>query len=1006
MQNRGAILFFTILLTLACIYQLSFTWVANGIEKDAREYANGDSQLEKQYLDSMRSEVVYDLLLVDFTYSDVKENEIHLGLDLQGGMNVVLEVSVEELLRNLANNSTDPGFVQAIERAKELRTESQEDFITLFGRAFNEVAPGARLASPSIFGTRDLAGQINPATTTNQEVLNFLRIEAEDAIERSFNILRSRVDKFGVSSPNIQRLGNSGRILVELPGVSDPERVRKLLQGAAKLEFWETFNNEEVYGSLAKANEVLAQIRKGEEASDEPVDTTVTIENADTLAIQEPDSTVTDTTEELSLAEKLATRDTSGAPTDSLALMQQQLKDNPLFAVLMPAGDQQNGLYPGPVIGFAQSKDTAEVREILNMRRIASVMPNKIKYVWSAKPTVENGTVYQLIALRVTKRDGTAPIEGDVVVDARKELGQFTNAPEISMTMNGDGAQKWKTLTREASQEPSRAIAIVLDDVAYSWPVPSGEIAGGRSSITGNFTDEEAEDLATTLKVGKMPAPARIVQEAVVGPSLGKEAINAGLISFLIAFAIVLLFMAFWYNQAGWVANIALVANLFFIIGVLASLQAVLTLPGIAGIVLIIGMTVDANVLIFERIREELRAGKGLRLALEDGYKNAYSSIIDANVTSLLTGIILYVFGTGPIRGFATTLVIGILTSLFASIFITRLVFSWRLNKNKAISFANKSTENVFKNTNFDFVGKRKIFYLISGLIITAGIVSFFVRGFSLGVDFKGGRSYVVRFDERVNSVDLSKTLAGVFNTAPEVKTFGDNNQVKITTNYRIDDESATVDNEVESTLVEGLGTYNEAGSFEIMQMEKVGPTIADDIKTAAVWAVLFSLLVIFLYMVLRFRRWQFGLGALTALFHDVLIVLSIFSMFWGLLPFSLEIDQAFIAAILTVVGYSINDTVVVFDRIREFLGQTQHKHQEAKSLINEALNSTISRTVNTSMTTIMVLLPIFIFGGETIRGFSFALLIGVIVGTYSSLCIATPVVVDFLKPKKTTTTK
>ncbi len=990
MQSKAAIRFFAIVFALVCLYQLSFTWITARVEKQAKEFAQGDEELERRFLDSISSEGVYNILLKNYTYRECKDREINLGLDLQGGMNVTLEVSVVDLVRAMANNSADPTFNAAIDKALEMQKNSQEDFVTLFGRAFASIDPNAKLASPAIFGTRELSNKINAFESTNQEVLAIIREEAENAIDRSFNILRTRIDKFGVSQPNIQRLGNSGRILVELPGVKDKERVRKLLQGSAKLEFWETYENTEIYPMLEKANEVLKEIEKGESAE--------TSSDSTAVATTETTPAETDTTQEKSLTDLLAGADSTKA--DSAAVNNQDFekfaKENPLFAVMLRFEEGGN-YYPGrgPVVGYVAIKDTAKVNKLLAEKRVKALFPPRIKFLWTVKPYDNEGKFVQLVAIKVTNRDGSAPLEGDVIVDARQDFGQFGKTPEINMTMNGEGAKKWKLLTKE---NIGKSVAIVLDDYVYSFPTVQGEIGGGNSSITGNFTINEAKDLANILKAGKLPAPARIVEEAIVGPSLGKEAIRAGLISFILSLVLVLLYMAFWYSHAGWVANLALFANVFFIMGVLASLGAVLTLPGIAGIVLIIGMSVDANVLIYERVREELSNGKGLRLAIEDGYKNAYSSIIDANVTSLLTGIILYVFGTGPIRGFATTLVIGILTSLFAAIFITRLVFMTLLDKNKNISFASKITENAFKGLSIDFVGKRKLYYIVSGVVILGGVVSFFTKGFNLGVDFKGGRSYVVRFDQNVSTVDVRSTLTNAFGEAPEVKTFGGDNQVKVTTKYLIDDNSEDADNKVEEALNTALG--QTGGKYEVMSSQKVGPTIADDIKTSAVWAILFSLFVIFLYIVIRFKRWQFGLGALIALFHDVLIILSIFSIFYNILPFSMEIDQAFIAAILTVIGYSINDTVVVFDRIREYLGMVTNR-KEVKDVINDALNSTISRTFNTSITIFVVLLAIFLFGGEVIRGFSFALLVGIVVGTYSSLCIATPMVVDFMKKEK-----
>jgi SecD/SecF fusion protein len=991
MQSKSAIRLFAIIFALVCLYQLSFTYVAYRVESNAREFAAGDPEMEARYLDSITSEGVYNLGIRNYTYREVKDRELNLGLDLQGGMNVTLQVSVADLIRELANNSNHPSFVAALNRANEMQRNSQEDYVTLFGRAFNEVDPQAMLSDPAIFGNRDLSDRITPNASTNQEVLAIIRAEAEEAFDRSFNILRTRIDKFGVSQPNIQRLGATGRILVELPGVKDTERVRRLLQGTAKLEFWETHDNREIYPALEEANTILRDIvgvvAKKEEAA------LPSAEDAE----QAPDTAIVPQTEgQESLLDQLAQD-----PASELDTLTQDksfedfAKENPLFAIMRPSVYQEGGNYypgQGPVVGIVALRDTARVKEYLNNARVRALFPPRTRFLYTVKPFDPDGKFVQLVAINVTTREGVAPLSGDVVTDARQTFGQFGASPEISMAMNPEGAKMWRRLTAD---NVGKSIAIVLDDMVYSFPTVQNEIAGGNSSITGNFTINEAKDLANVLKAGKLPAPARIVEEAVVGPSLGQESIRAGLISFAIALVLVVLYMVFWYNFAGMTANIALFANLFFIMGVLASLGAVLTLPGIAGIVLIIGMSVDANVLIFERVREELAAGKGLRLAIEDGYKNAYSSIIDANVTSLLTGIILYTFGTGPIRGFATVLVIGILTSLFAAIFITRLIFLSRLDKNKDIKFFNSFSEKAFKNININFVSKRKVYYMISGAIILAGIISFATRSFSYGVDFVGGRSYVVRFDQSVSTLDVRSNLTGAFGgVAPEVKTFGGGNQHKITTIFMIDETNENADQVVENALMEGLGANYQ--NFELMSSQKVGPTVANDIRAAAIWAVLFSLLVIFLYIVLRFRRWQFGLGALVAIAHDVLVVLACFSLFYGILPFSLEIDQAFIAAILTVIGYSINDTVVVFDRIREYLAGTKRKEMEP--VINDALNSTISRTFNTSFTIFIVLLAIFIFGGEVIRGFSFALLIGIVVGTYSSICIATPIVIDFTK--------
>jgi len=989
MQSKGAIKFFAIVLAIVCIYQLSFTLVTRNVESNAREASAGDAKAYQSYIDSISGEPVYNLLVKNYTFRECKERELNLGLDLKGGMNVTLEVSVVDLIRSMANNSQDPTFNKAIADAEMQQKDSQKDFVTLFGEAFAKADPNAKLAA--VFSTMDLQDRIT-FNSTNEDVIKVIREESDAAISRSFNILRSRIDKFGVTQPNIQQLG-SGRILVELPGVKEPERVRKLLQGTAKLEFWETYENKDVFDYLNTVNEAL----KSEGKKDSLM---ATLQNDTTAATSNTDSTistiaaeVTPDTTQTALLDQIK-NDSAALGTDTTAKSFDQFaKENPLFAVLSPAIFQnqqgQSEYQKGPVIGYSLIKDTSKVNAILHRDDIKAILPKNMEFRWGVKPPTKESSALELIAIKTNGRDKLPPLDGGAIADARQDFGQFNGQPEITMRMNPEGAQTWKRLTAE---NIGKSIAIVLDESVYSFPTVQGEIAGGNSNITGNFEINEAKDLANILKAGKLPAPARIVEEAIVGPSLGEEAINSGLLSFVIALVLILVFMVFYYSNAGWVADLALFANVFFIFGVLASLGAVLTLPGIAGIVLTLGMAVDANILIYERIREELRAGKGIRLAISDGFKMAYSSIIDSNVTTLLSAIILFIFGSGPIQGFATTLIIGILTSLFSAIFLTRLIFEWRLAKNKTISFSTKLTENVFKNIKFDWVSKRKVYYTVSGFIILIGIGSMVFRGFSTGVDFKGGRSYVVRFDDDVATLDVRAKLATPFNTAPEVKTFGSSNQVKITTSYLIEENSAEADSKVEQALMSGLGIKPD----QIMSSQKVGPTVADDIKVSATYSLLLSMIVIFLYIVLRFRKWAFGMGALVALTHDILILLSIFSLFWGILPFSLEIDQAFIAAILTVMGYSINDTVVVFDRVREFLGI--HHKSEIKTVINNALNATLSRTINTSLTIFFVLFAIFVFGGEVIRGFSFALMIGIIVGTYSSLCIATPIVVDLLK--------
>ncbi len=1000
MQNKRLITGFTILFALGCLFSLSLTWYATKVESDAKEYANGNSELEFAYLDSMASEKVYPI--IDYTYGDLRTKMLNLGLDLKGGMNVTLEVQVDEVVRALSSFNKDAAFNQAIRDAKALQKETNQDFVTLFGQAYLDKNPNGKLAP--IFYTLDNKDQLSP-NATNEEVLEFIREEADDAIERSFNVIRTRINLFGSAQPSIQRLTGSDRILVELPGVKDKERVRQLLQGTAKLEFWLTWENKEVYPMLEQADIKLGKVLNGikEETTDSSITDTTAVKETEvdgTVAVVDSTGkdTVTDDASSLLADIEGGANDTTAL--DSAAAADQSFadyaKEHPLFAVMRPAifqnpQTQQYEYGRGPVVGYVAIKDTAKVNEYLKMKEVQSIFPPRLKFLWTAKPYDEEEKFVQLIAIKIDNRDGKPALEGDVIVNASQQFDQFSGAPEISMSMNGEGANKWRILT---GANVGKSIAIALDDLVYSFPTVNGEIAGGQSSIAGNFEIEEAKLIANILKAGKLPAPARIVEEAVVGPTLGSESISKGLNSFIIALLVVLAYMIFYYSKAGMASVIALLANMFFIFGILASMPQLiaLTLPGIAGIILTIGMSVDANVLIFERIREEIAAGKGIRLAVADGYKFAYSSIIDANVTTLLTGVVLWFFGTGPVEGFAKTLVVGIFTSLFTAIFITRIIFETSLNKNRKLAFATKLTEGAFKKINFGFIKNRKKFYILSGIIIVAGIGSLVTKGLQYGVDFQGGRAYTVRFENEVSTVDVAGKLTAPFKQAPEVKTFGDGNQVKIVTSFMIDSQEEDADNQVEAKLNEGLGQMGV--DYEVMSSQKVGPTIADDIKKDSLWSIIFSLIIIFLYIVFRFKKWQFGMGALVALFHDVLMVLSLFSLLYGIMPFSLEIDQAFIAALLTVVGYSINDTVVVFDRIREYLGS--YKKQEIKTVVNNALNSTLSRTVNTSLSTIFVLAMIFFFGGEVIRGFSFALLIGVIVGTYSSLCIASPVMYDF----------
>ena len=993
MQNRNFIKIFTILFAIVSLYQLSFTWIASGVEEDALAYASeyAPEQQEKKvkaYLDSVNSEPVYDIFITEYTYADCKSRELNLGLDLKGGMNVTLEVMVVDVLRALSNNSKDSIFNIAISNTLNAQKNSQDDFVTLFGLEYEKLSPDNGLA---VLFTAQLKDKVK-INASNREVIDVLAAEVEDAISRSFNILRSRIDRFGVTQPNIQRLETAGRILVELPGIKEPERARKLLQSTAKLEFWETYEYNQLFQAFESANSYLRS-------------TVAPIEEVTEKIASENNQSVEQSTEDLEestlLADVLADDSlfTDSANNSGLSF-EEFAAENPLYAVLYPNVNQQTGqLNEGPVVGIAAIKDTAQVNAYLNDKAIIKFFPVDVVFSYTVKPFDIDGKFVQLVALK-SNRGGKAAMEGDVVTDANEAFGQFSSTAEVSMAMNAEGAKQWKRLTAD---NIGKSIAIVLDDYVYSYPTVQAEIAGGRSSITGDFTLDEAKDLANILKSGKLPAPARIIEEAIVGPSLGEEAISSGMSSFILALILVLIYITFYYGGAGLTANTALLVNIFFIFGVLSSLGAVLTLPGIAGIILTIGMSIDANVLIYERIREEIKNGKGLKLAITDGYNSAYSSIIDANVTTLLTGIILYTFGTGPIKGFATTLVIGILTSLFAAIFITRLIISSRLAKGKSISFSTKLTQGAFQNININFIKKRKRFYIFSAVIILLGIGSLFTKGLNYGVDFVGGRTYVVRFVETVDNESLRSALTDVFvddnglSYSPQVKTFGNDNQVKITTSFMIESNEITTDQIVESKLSEGLSTTGF--DYEIMSSQKVGPTIADDIKDAALWSIIFSLIVIFLYILIRFRRWQFSLGAVVAVFHDVLIVLSIFSIFYGLLPFSLEIDQAFIAALLTIIGYSLNDTVVVFDRVREYINMNRKK--EVREVINGALNSTLSRTINTSLTTFFVLLIIFIFGGEVIRGFMFALMVGVLVGTYSSLFIASPIMLDTLSKKQ-----
>jgi SecD/SecF fusion protein len=1040
MQNRGTIKFFAILFALVCVFQLSFTYVTSRYEAKARDYANsevtqklaadmakGNKDMEAYYLDSIStarqnyfldsisSQVVYNLFIREYTFKECKEREINLGLDLKGGMNVTLEVSIGEIVKGLSGNSKNSTFQAALKKTYEKQKNSQKDFVTLFGESVNEIDPNFKLASIFLYEFRDKGITAN---STNAEVLDAIRKETAGAFDRTFNILRTRIDRFGVTQPNVQKIASSNRILVELPGIKDPDRVRKLLQGTAKLEFWETYKFNEVYQYFEEANKKLAQEYLAEEAAikamekdDEGKSSSGTDLLSDTTQAAASDTTG------LSLLDQLES-DTTDLGSDE-ANFARYAKMNPLQAALRPAyvQDKSGQYFPGQnaTVGYAAIKDTAKVNRML--RETRSVFPRDLKLAWMNKPRVEGSDMLELIALKVTNRDNKPALGGDVITDARQGYDQ-NGKVDVSMSMNAEGAKIWKRLTGE---NIGNQIAIVLDTYVYSAPNVNGEIPNGQSSISGNFTIEEGQDLANILKAGKLPAPARIVEEEVVGPSLGKEAVNAGLWSFIIAFILILIYMFAYYNFAGLVADLALVTNIFFLFGVLASFGAVLTLPGIAGIVLTLGMAVDANVIIYERIKEEVRAGKGIRLAVADGYKNAYSAIIDGNVTTLLTAIVLYVFGSGPVQGFATTLIIGILSSLFTAIFISRLIFTWALNKNKNVRFSNNITANAFSKVNFDFIKSRKIAYTISSAIIIIAIVSLAFRGLNYGVDFSGGRTFVVRFDQNVKTEDVRKAISKAFinedgrAVPPEVKTFGPLTQVKITTKFMIENNEPEVDSIIQTKLFQGLKqfyknqkiTYADFSSdrevesklLGILSSQKVGPTIADDIRNRSAMAIVFALIVIFIYIAIRFKKWQFGLGGVLALFHDTIITIGLFSLLYGFMPFSLEIDQAFIAAILTIIGYSINDTVIIFDRIREYTNI--HQKRDLKDNINNALNSTLARTINTSGTTFVVLLTIFIFGGEVIRGFTFALLVGIIVGTYSSLFTASPIAYDLIMRKK-----
>jgi SecD/SecF fusion protein len=980
MQNKTAITILAIALTLVCIYQLSFTGATYKVRNEAKNYAKGDLVKQRTYVDSISALPKEKWSYLGHTFKEVQKKEMNLGLDLKGGMNVILEVSVEDILKSLSNYSTDKTFIAALAKAKtEYQKQSQNDFLTLFGRAFEEIDPNAKLAA--IFGTVELRDKIN-FNSTNAEVIKVLDKEISDAITNAFNILRTRIDRFGVVQPNITQMSTKGRILIELPGQDDPKRVRELLQGTANLEFWETYENSEIIGYLSQANTLLREIQ----ANAVKKDTTSSA----------GEKSASDTTKKDQSLLDLIKKDTTKAATASTR--QEFNLQNPLFGILSPRVNEQGQALPSSMVGLAAGIDTAEVNRFLNMNQIKALFPRDLRLLWSQNPYKYDPakSMYELHAIKVTTRDGRPPLNGDVVTSARPSSGVTGSEVKVDFSMSSEGAKTWARMTRE---NIGRCIAVVLDGYVRSYPRVQNEITGGNTEITGDFTIEEADDLANILKSGKMPAPAKIVSDTVVGPSLGKEAINKGLISFIISFFITLLYMIFYYSRsAGTIADIGLISTVFLIIGVSASLGAIITFPGIAGMILSMAMSVDANVLIFERIREELRAGKSVKLAIADGYKGSMSAILDSNITTLLTGVILYIFGTGPIKGFATTLVIGILASLFCSIYVTRLIYEWLLKKNAKLSFSIKITANILKDTHIDFMGMRKIFYFISGGIILICIGSLVIRGLNPGIDFSGGRTYVVQFDQTVKTADVAEKLTSAFGETPQVVTYGNDKQVRITTKYKINETG--VDDEIETNLYNGLKgmigndvTKEQFLSKYRRSSETVGPTIAADMKTRAAWAVVVSLIVMFFYIFMRFKNWQYGLGALASLAHDTIIVIGIYSLCWGRLSFTMDVDQSFIACILTIIGYSVNDTVVVFDRLREFL--PLHRKRPVGEVINLAMNDTLSRTLNTGMTTIMVLIAMIFLGGVTLRGFLFAMLVGIIIGTYSSIFIASSIVYD-----------
>ncbi|MDR2511524.1 MAG: protein translocase subunit SecDF [Bacteroidales bacterium] len=1010
MQNKGFIRVFAIALALVCLFYLSFSVVTSYYGKKADAYAQGDSELYYKYLDSISGNKVW----LGYTLKECREKEINLGLDLKGGMNVTLEVSIPDILIALSDYNSSDIFKQALENARARKNQS--DFLTAFKEEFEKINPNAQLST--IFSTHGLKDKIS-LKSSNSQVISILRLEVGSAIDNSFNVLRSRIDRFGVVQPNIQKIGGSrGRILVELPGIKEPERVRKLLQGSANLEFWETYDASELNGVMSQVNSVLRDIKSNAAAVD-------TAASEQLQVVENTDASKTASGVD-SLAQALKSADASDETQTNEKALTEYIKNNPLYAL----GISERG-EKGPVLGAIAVKDTSAVMGYFNLPQVKRLLPRELSLRWTIKPVTtasdkDKYDRYGLIALKVTSRDKRAPLSGDVITDARNDFNQITNESQVSMKMNAEGTSAWARLTKA---NIGKSIAISLDNYIYSYPTVKTEIPGGSSEISGNFTPEEAKDLANVLKSGKMPAPAHIVQEDVVGPSLGQEAINRGLISFAIALALIFVYMILYYGWVpGVIADVVLIANTFFMLGILASFNAVLTLPGIAGIVLSLGMAVDANVLIYERCREELASGKNLKKAVEEGFKNALSAIMDGQITTLLIGIILFIFGTGPIKGFATTLIIGIFTSLFTAIFFSRMLFerliSW--NKDWKILFTTNITKNWMRGFNFNFIGKRKYGYIISIILCAVIVGSLFVNKLKPGIDFSGGNTYVVRFEQKINADEVRNKLEDVFKGhSLYVITMGDVNQIRISTNFGNENAGGEKDNTIERMLYNNLKDYlnpavtlemfiqryvNNNGTYELANLEKgenygiqlsqnVGPTVASDMVAKSSWAVLFSLIIMFVYILIRFKNYGYAVGATVSLAHDAFFMIGVYSLCYKFMPFSLDVDQSFIAAILTIIAYSVNDTVVIFDRVRENL--TLYPKRSVKEQINNALNVTLSRTFSTSFTVILTLLAMFIFGGEVIRGFMFALLMGTLCGVYSTLFVAAPLAYDIRKKQK-----